>query len=78
MTSIPTNKLPIKFSVGTDVPDPSIYPKIDGTEADNQLKNGHILWLRGIARLHTQVIKLICKFECSIINCFFNKNSFKY
>ena len=49
----------MKFSVGTDVPDPNIYPKIDGTEADNQLKNGHILWLRGIARLHTQVIKLI-------------------
>ena len=42
------------MSVGSDVPDQSMYPTIDGSE-DNDVRKGQVLWLRGIARLQTQV-----------------------
>ena len=55
MTSIPTNKLPKNLAVGSDVPDLNTYPEIGGTAADSELRKGQVLWLRGIARLQTQV-----------------------
>lgn len=41
------------MTVGSDVPD-TLYPTIDGTQ-DNEIRKGQVLWLRGIARLQTQV-----------------------
>ena len=55
MTSIPTNKLPKNLAVGSDVPDIHTYPEIGGNAADSELRKGQVLWLRGIARLQTQV-----------------------
>lgn len=53
VTSIPTHKLPKNMTVGSDVPD-TLYPTIDGSQ-DNEIRKGQVLWLRGIARLQTQV-----------------------
>lgn len=53
VTTIPTHKLPKNMTVGSDVPD-AIYPTIDGSQ-DNEIRKGQVLWLRGIARLQTQV-----------------------
>jgi len=53
VTTIPTKKLPKNFAVGSDVPDTN-YPTIDGSQ-DNEIRKGQVLWLRGIARLQTQV-----------------------
>lgn len=53
VTSIPTHKLPKNMTVGRDVPD-AMYPTIDGSQ-DNEIRKGQVLWLRGIARLQTQV-----------------------
>jgi len=55
VTSIPTHKLPKNLTVGSDIPDQSMYP-VDGSE-DNEIRKGQVLWLRGIARLQTQVNK---------------------
>jgi len=58
VTTIPTNRLPKNMTVGSDIPDQSMYPTIDGSE-DNEIRKGQVLWLRGIARLQTQVNKRI-------------------
>jgi hypothetical protein len=55
VTSIPTHKLPKNLTVGSDVPDIATYPAIDGSAADSELRKGQVLWLRGIARLQTQL-----------------------
>ena len=83
INSIPTNKLPENLTVGRDVPDPEIYPNIaiddSLNETEDKLKKGHILWLRGISRLQTQVkfLIILCmsKNQFLIIIKF---NSFKY
>jgi hypothetical protein len=46
------------MTVGSDVPDDAIYPAIDGSQ-DNEIRKGQVLWLRGIARLQTQVNYLL-------------------
>jgi len=61
VTTIPTNRLPKNMTVGSDIPDQSMYPTIDGSE-DNEIKKGQVLWLRGIARLQTQ-LRVINAFE---------------
>jgi len=53
VTTIPTHSLPKNMTVGSDVPD-AMYPTIDGSQ-DNEIRKGQVLWLRGIARLQTQV-----------------------
>jgi len=55
VTSIPTHKLPKNLAVGSDVPDIDTFPGIDGSAADSELRKGQVLWLRGIARLQTQL-----------------------
>jgi len=56
VTSIPTHKLPKNLAVGSDVPDMAMYQtQLDGSAADSELRKGQVLWLRGIARLQTQV-----------------------
>jgi len=37
------------------VPDIDTFPGMDGSAADSELRKGQVLWLRGIARLQTQV-----------------------
>ena len=59
MTSIPTRSLPKKLEVGNEVPE-DISP-IDGSQDNSELRKGQVLWLRGIARLQTQVIKSFIK-----------------
>jgi magnesium-transporting ATPase (P-type) len=55
VTSIPTHKLTKKLEVGTEVPVdlPGFNP--DGTHDGSEVGKGQMLWLRGIARLQTQV-----------------------
>lgn len=53
VTTIPTHKLPKNMTVGAEVPDQN-YPTIDGSQ-ENEIRKGQVLWLRGIARLQTQV-----------------------
>ena len=40
------------------MPDIDTFPVIDGSAADSELRKGQVLWLRGIARLQTQVNKI--------------------
>lgn len=70
VTSIPTHKLPKNLTVGSDVPDIATYPAIDGSAADSELRKGQVLWLRGIARLQTQVNRklLFNNYFCFFIN----------
>ena len=42
--------------IGNDVPDSNISNMITGdNNENNELRKGQVLWLRGIARLQTQV-----------------------
>lgn len=55
ITTIPTHKLPKKLEVGNEVPDMNQFSAMDGTQDNSELRKGQVLWLRGIARLQTQV-----------------------
>ncbi len=37
------------------MPDLTAFPNIDGSQDNSELRKGQVLWLRGIARLQTQV-----------------------
>jgi len=55
--------LPKNLAVGSDVPDMAMYQtQLDGSAADSELRKGQVLWLRGIARLQTQVNKHFTNF----------------
>ena len=68
MTTIPTHKLPKKLEVGNEVPDLATFPAIDGTQDNSELRKGQVLWLRGIARLQTQVFIWFCFYVSAQIN----------
>ncbi|CAF0949996.1 unnamed protein product [Brachionus calyciflorus] len=55
VTTIPTHCLPKKLEVGNEVPNLADYSAIDGSQENSELRKGQVLWLRGIARLQTQV-----------------------
>lgn len=60
VTTIPTRSLPKKLEVGHEVPDIADFSNVmgvvgDGTADTSELRKGQVLWLRGIARLQTQV-----------------------
>ncbi len=39
------------------MPDLTPFPNIDGSQDNSELRKGQVLWLRGIARLQTQVCR---------------------
>jgi hypothetical protein len=58
VTTIPTHSLPKKLEVGNEVPDIAGLSNVigvDGSADTSELRKGQVLWLRGIARLQTQV-----------------------
>ncbi len=57
VTTIPTHKLTKKLEIGNEVPELPHFPAIDGQD-NSELRKGQVLWLRGIARLQTQVFTL--------------------
>lgn len=64
ITSIPTRTLPKKLEVGNEVPDLDTF-QMDGSQENGELRKGQVLWLRGIARLQTQVSNSF-RFVCLI------------
>ena len=61
VTTIPTHSLPKKLEVGHEVPDIANFSNVMGGDSGadtSELRKGQVLWLRGIARLQTQVKKL--------------------
>ncbi|RNA01095.1 plasma membrane calcium-transporting ATPase 2 isoform X4, partial [Brachionus plicatilis] len=67
VTSIPTRSLPKKIEIGNEVPNISNFTGFDGGSDGNDLRKGQVLWLRGIARLHTQ-LRVINAFHESMGN----------
>lgn len=51
ITSIPNTIFP---EIGTEVPEQYVT-NIIGNDQNSELRKGQVLWLRGIARLQTQV-----------------------
>ena len=41
--------------IGKEVPEGNLSSMIDGNQDNSELRKGQVLWLRGIARLQTQV-----------------------
>ena len=63
--------MPKNLAVGSDVPDMAMYQtQLDGSAADSELRKGQVLWLRGIARLQTQVNRKLSfnNYFCFFIN----------
>jgi len=75
ITSIPTRSLPKKLEVGNEVPDLDTF-QMDGSQENGELRKGQVLWLRGIARLQTQVSNSfrIISFIYSKFFVFLNRN----
>ena len=70
ITTIPTRTLPKKLEVGNEVPDLDTF-QMDGSQENGELRKGQVLWLRGIARLQTQVSILFLAFFYYPFSCFF-------
>lgn len=52
ITFIPSDRLSEIVEIGNNVPEQVVY---DGLDENAELRKGQVLWLRGIARLQTQV-----------------------
>lgn len=60
ITTIPSE---ILFEIGTEVPEQYVSNIVGNDRENSELRKGQVLWLRGIARLQTQVCSFLFQFD---------------
>lgn len=60
ITTIPSEKF---FEIGSEVPEQYISNIVGNDRENSELRKGQVLWLRGIARLQTQVCCFLFQFN---------------